>query len=73
MSKFYSGGQDMSVAGGSYAQKPGKNTFRNDGVAMMGSSSGAGAGTMPIKSDNLHENLNMRQSAQIGSPTSASG
>jgi hypothetical protein len=57
MSKFYSGGQDMSVAGGSYVQK-GKNTFRNDGVAMMGSNSGAG--TMPIKNDNLHENLNMR-------------
>ena len=47
----------MSVAGGSYIQK-GKNTFRNDGVAMMGTS-GPG-GTMPIKDNNLHENLNMR-------------
>ena len=60
----------MSVAGGSYIQK-GKNTFRNDGVQMMGSS--GGAGTMPTKDNNLHENLNMRQSAQIGSPTAASG
>jgi len=38
---------------------------------MMGSS--GGAGTMPTKDNNLHENLNMRQSAQIGSPTAASG
>lgn len=58
MSKFYAGGQDMSVAGGSYIQK-GKNTFRNDGVVMMSGSSN-GAGTMPIKDKNLHENLNIR-------------
>ena len=47
----------MSVAGGSYIHK-GKNTFRNDGVQMMGS--GGQGGTMPIKPYNLHENLNMR-------------
>jgi hypothetical protein len=29
---------------------------------MMGGNGGAG-GTMPIKDNNLHENLNMRQSA----------
>lgn len=63
MSKFYAGGQDMSVAGGSYMVSKAKasNTFRNDGVALLGN----GSGTMQTKDSQGHENLHVRTSQNM--------
>jgi len=60
----------MSVAGGSYmVSKAKQNTFRPDGVALLGSGSG---GTMQTKdsSGGNHENLNIRGSVNKAATSS---